>query len=157
MFVFLFVLWLMLCGRFSADWGMVQVCVVGAVVAVLVCLFAHYALQYTLQTELRLWKKLPLLIAYVGLLIKEIVVANWQMLKLILRKRKNLDPVIVQFRVPLRTRFARVLLANSITLTPGTITAEMKDDLFAVHCVDRSLSKDQDHSAFVKMLERMEK
>ena len=156
MFVLLFVLWLILCGRFSADAGMLQICLVGAAVAGLICLFARHALQYTLRTELRLWKNLPLLIAYGGLLIKEIVVANGQMLRLVLRKNIHLDPVIVQFHVPLHSRFARVVLANSITLTPGTITAEMEGDLLTVHCIDRSFSAGLKDSPFIKLLKRLE-
>ena len=69
----------------------------------------------------------------------------------------ELHPVIVQFRVPLKTRFTRVLLANSITLTPGTITTEIEDDILTVHCVDTVFSQGLESSSFVKMLERMEK
>ncbi len=156
MFVLLFLLWLLLCGRFSADAGMVQVCLVGAVTAALICLFARFTFQYTLQTERRLWKTLPLLIVYGGVLMVEIIKANVQMTKVVLKKDLHLDPVLVQFHAPLRTRFARVLLANSITLTPGTITVEMKDDLFTVHCVDRSFSEGMDSSSFVKWLKKME-
>lgn len=156
MFVLLFLLWLLLCSRFSMDAGMVQVCVVGAVTALLVCLFARRAFQYTWQTERRLWKTLPLLIIYGGVLVIEIVKANAQMIKVVLKKDLHLDPVIVQFRAPLHSRFARVVLANSITLTPGTITVEMQDDLFTVHCVDRSFSEGMDSGSFVKWLKRME-
>ncbi len=156
MFVLLFLLWLLLCGRFSADAGMVQVCVVGAITALLVCLFARYAFQYTWATERRLWKTLPLLIAYGGVLVIEIIKANIQMLKVVLKKDLQLDPIIIQFHAPLRSHFARVLLANSITLTPGTITVEMKDDLFTVHCVDRSFSEGMDSSSFVKWLKKLE-
>ena len=157
MIVLLFLLWVLLCGRFSADAGMLQICLVGLVVAALAYAFARRAFGYTLRSEWRLWKKVPLLLAYFCLLVKEILVANWQMGRLILKKDMKLHPVIVQFHVPLKTRFTRVLLANSITLTPGTITAEIEDNLLTVHCVDTAFSQGLDSSSFVKMLERMEK
>lgn len=157
MFIMLFALWVLLCGRFSADAGMLQIVAVGLVVVTLTCLFARRAFGYTLQTEWRMWRRVPLLLLYVALLVKEIVAANLQMGRLILKKDMKLHPVIVQFRVPLKTRFTRVLLANSITLTPGTITAEIQEDRLTVHCVDTAFSEGMESSAFVKLLERMEK
>ena len=67
------------------------------------------------------------------------------------------EPAIVHFKTNLRTTFARVLLANSITLTPGTITVSLEDDIYTVHCLDKELAKDIDSSIFVKLLERIER
>ena len=157
MIILLFLLWVLLCGRFTADAGMLQICIVGLAVAALAYAFARRAFGYTLRSEWRMWKKAPLLLAYFCLLVKEILVANWQMGRLILKRDMALHPVIVRIRVPLRTRFARVLLANSITLTPGTITTEIEEDRLTVHCVDTAFSRGLNSSSFVKMLERMEK
>ena len=75
MIILLFLLWIVLNGRFSADAGMVQVCVVGAAVSAFAYFFAHKALGYTLKAELRWWKKAPVLLAYFFILIKEIIIA----------------------------------------------------------------------------------
>lgn len=157
MVILLFLFWIMLNGRFSADAGMVQVCVVGAVVALLAYAFAHKALGYTLKSELRWWKKAPVLVAYLFILVKEIIIANIQMIKIVLSKKADIHPVIIRFKSPLKTNFARVLLANSITMTPGTITADIKDGFFIVHCVDKSFAEGIENSSFVKILERLEK
>lgn len=157
MIVLLFLLWIVLNGRFTADAGMLQIVVVGIAVAAVAYWFAHKALGYTLKAELRIFRKTPILIAYLFLLIKEIIVANFQMMKIVLGKKLDIHPVIVKIKVPLKTRFARVLLANSITLTPGTITAELEGDEFTIHCVDSSFSEGIESSSFVKMLERLEK
>lgn len=157
MIILLFILWLLLNGRFTADAGMLQIVAVGIVVAGLAYWFAHKALGYTVKAELRMLKKAPILIAYFGLLIKEIVVANFQMIKIVTSKKAEIHPVMVKIRVPLKTRFARVILANSITLTPGTITAELEGDEYTIHCVDTSFSEGMENSSFVKMLERLEK
>lgn len=157
MIILLFIFWILLNGRFTADAGMLQIVVVGVVVAGLAYWFAHKALGYTLKSEIKLLSKFPILIAYFFLLIKEIIVANIQMMKIVTSKKAEIHPVMVKIKVPLRTRFARVLLANSITLTPGTITAELKGDEFIVHCVDTAFSEGMESSSFVKMLERLEK
>ena len=64
---------------------------------------------------------------------------------------------MIKVQIPLKTNVARVLLANSITLTPGTITAELEDDYFTIHCVDSSFAEGIENSSFVKILERLEK
>ncbi|MBO5944429.1 MAG: Na+/H+ antiporter subunit E [Clostridia bacterium] len=157
MIILLFLLWLVLNGRFSADAGMVQVCVVGIVVALFAYLFARKALGYTFKAELRIWKKAPVLLAYFCILIKEIIIANFQMMKIVVSKKAEIHPVMIKVKIPLKTNFARVLLANSITLTPGTITAELEGDCFTIHCVDTSFSEGIENSSFVKILERLEK
>ncbi len=157
MIILLFLLWILLNGRFTADTGMLQIVIVGVVVAGLAYWFAHKALGYTLKAELRMLKKAPILIAYLFLLIKEIIVANIQMMKIVTSKKAEIHPVMVKIKVPLKTSFARVLLANSITLTPGTITAELEGDEFTIHCVDIAFSEGMENSSFVRMLERLEK
>ena len=68
-----------------------------------------------------------------------------------------MEPVIVHVHTNLKTETARVILANSITLTPGTITVSLTDDDLLVHCLDKSLAEGMENSSFVKLLEKMEK
>lgn len=157
MIILLFLLWIMLNGRFSVDAGMLQIIIVGVIVAIFAYWFAYKALGYTIKSEIRILKKFPILLAYFFLLIKEIIIANFQMIKIVLNKNFEIHPVLVKIKVPLKTRLARVILANSITLTPGTITAELEGDEFIIHCVDTSFSEGMENSSFVKMLERLEK
>ena len=51
---------------------------------------------------------------------------------------------------------SRFLLANSITLTPGTITVAVDGDKFIVHCLDKTLAEGIESSVFVKLLEKIE-
>ena len=60
------------------------------------------------------------------------------------------------FDTDFKTGLARVLLANSITLTPGTITVSVEDDRFCVHCLDKELAEGMETSIFVKLLKEME-
>ena len=156
MILFLFLFWILLNGRFTLDSGMLQIVVTGAVLVAATTLFAVKFLGYKLAYEITLWKKLPLMLAYVALLIKEVVCSGLSMAGRIV-KNQPYDPIIVTFDPPLKSKLARVVLANSITLTPGTITADLTDECFTVHCIDASLAEGIEHCSFVKLLERIEK
>ncbi len=72
---------------------------------------------------------------YLFWLFVEIVRANLQVAYLILHPKIPIDPVLVQFRTKLKKEVSRVTLANSITITPGTVTAELKKDVYVVHAL----------------------
>lgn len=154
--ILLFLFWIILNGRFTLDSGMLQIVITGLVLVTAVGLFSKKALGYSFSGELRVWKKLPLIFAYAGLLIIEIIKASFKMLWLIV-SGKSYSPVIVRVRPPLKHNITRVILANSITLTPGTITADLTDGCFTIHCIDEALSEGIESCSFVKLLERIEK
>ena len=76
MAIMLFALWLILNGRFTADAGMVQICLVGFVATALAYFIAYKFLGITPAKEWKFWKKLPVFILYVLILIKEIIKSN---------------------------------------------------------------------------------
>jgi multicomponent Na+:H+ antiporter subunit E len=53
------------------------------------------------------------------------------------KMKEQIDPTIVTFKTTLKTDIAKVALANSITLTPGTITIRVVDQVFHVHAISR--------------------
>ena len=53
------------------------------------------------------------------------------------KMKDQIDPTIVTFKTKLTTNIAKVALANSITLTPGTITIRVEDQIFHVHAISR--------------------
>ena len=77
----------------------------------------------------------PRLIGYTPWLLKEIVLANWQVLKIVVDPKLPIDPVVVRFTPALTTDLALTTLANSITLTPGTITLDLEGTEFTVHAL----------------------
>jgi multicomponent Na+:H+ antiporter subunit E len=62
----------------------------------------------------------------------------------------------VYFDADLKSELAKVMLANSITLTPGTITVSVEDNHYCVHCLDRELGAGIENSVFVELLEKIE-
>ena len=70
--------------------------------------------------------------------------------------RYQVEPQLVHFTSDLKSEMAKVILANSITLTPGTITVSLEGSDFYVHCLDREFAEGMEHSVFVELLEKME-
>ena len=157
MLILLYALWILLNGRFTLDAGMLEICITGIPVAALAYIIAWRFLGITPERELRFWKKLPLLVLYVLVLVKEIVIASINMSRVILSRKEKAAPAIIRAKIPLKSEFCRVILANSITLTPGTITADFEDDVFVIHCINADLAEGIEECRFVKILERLEK
>lgn len=151
MLLVFFFLWILFNGQFTLE-----IAAFGLALSAVMYWFIWKYLEYSPSKEIRFWKKLPQLIKYFVVLVVEIFKANLTMMGMIFSARYETEPVLVRFRVPLKTNFARVLLANSITLTPGTITVSLADGEYVVHCLDKSLAVGLDNSVFVKLLTVLE-
>ncbi|MCD7995310.1 MAG: Na+/H+ antiporter subunit E [Clostridia bacterium] len=151
MFLLFFSVWLILNGKVTAE-----ICVFGVVISATLFCFMCRFMEYSLRKEVLLFRLIPLLVRYFWVLVKEIVRANVCVLKIILSPELQPEPAFVYFETGLRTGLAKVLLANSITLTPGTITVSVEGSRFCVHCLDRELAEGMEESVFVELLEEME-
>jgi multicomponent Na+:H+ antiporter subunit E len=76
-------------------------------------------------------------LAYWPWLLKEIVKSGWQVSRIILDPRLPISPTLVRFKPSQKTTVALATHANSITLTPGTITVEADSEEFLVHALTR--------------------
>ena len=76
-------------------------------------------------------------LAYWPWLVKEIVKSAWSVSRIILDPKLPISPTLVRFKPTQRTPEGLVTHANSITLTPGTISIEVGADEFLVHAVTR--------------------
>lgn len=107
---------------------------VGIVVAAVIVIFFRESLSVLSGHRLTPQAILAALF-YVGFFLKELVKANLQMAAIVLNPRLPIEPAIVCTKTKLTNPVARLLLANSITLTPGTLSVELKDDTLYVHWV----------------------
>lgn len=73
---------------------------------------------------------------YVPWLFWQIVLANIQVLKILLRKDLDIDPSMIEFDPKVESDIGLVIFANSITLTPGTVTIFADKNRFFVHTLD---------------------
>ncbi len=151
MFLAFFILWIILNAKITLE-----IIIIGLIISTAIFAFICKFMDYSVQKEIRMIKKLPLAIYYVLSLLNEIIKANIHVIHLILSEKMEVEPQVVTIHVHLKTNLAKVLLANAITLTPGTITVTLEGDEYTVHCLDKDLAEDLDHSIFVKLLERLE-
>lgn len=151
MYLLLFFFWIILNGRLTAE-----IVILGLFFAALVYAFAWKFMGLTLEREKSFWKHFLWGIQYIAVLLKEIALANIVVLKIVLSPGKKVHPVIVSFDAPLKNHILQVILADSITLTPGTITVRLYEEKFEVHCLDESMAKGINDSVFVKMLKKWE-
>jgi multicomponent Na+:H+ antiporter subunit E len=75
------------------------------------------------------------LLGYIPWLMKEILVANIAVAKVILHPKLPISPIMVHFKGTQKTDMGRFIYANSITLTPGTITTGVEGNEFEIHAL----------------------
>lgn len=85
----------------------------------------------------RTWLRLPIYLAH---LLKEIVVAAVYVAERVLDPKMGIAPAMQTHRTRFSSDTARVAFANSITLTPGTLTVDVDGDVFIIHCLHESFS-----------------
>lgn len=152
MYLLFFAIWVILNGRITLE-----IVLFGLAIATLMFVFICKFMDYSIKKEIWLFKNFFLLLWYVIVLIAEILKANFAVVKMIYSVKYQVEPALVSFKSPLKTGFANFLLANSITLTPGTITVSMENGDFVVHCLDKELAVGMDDSVFVHLLKKLEK
>ena len=84
----------------------------------------------------------PRLVRYWLFLSVEVIKANIDVIRRILRPGKSISPQLVTLPLPQKTDLARVIYANSITLTPGTVTLRLYKDKLLVHALSREAAED---------------
>ena len=97
----------------------------------------------------------PRLFQYTVWLIKEIFISNIVTAKVILFKTE--DPELFSVKASQKTNEGKVTYANSITLTPGTVTTQIKNDTFEVHALTKEFGDDVRSSVMDKMVTWLEK
>jgi multicomponent Na+:H+ antiporter subunit E len=84
----------------------------------------------------------PQLVRFWIYLSAEIVKANIDVIRRILRPGKSISPQLVRLPLPQKSDLARVIYANAITLTPGTVTLHLDEDTILVHALSREAAED---------------
>lgn len=151
MYLLFFLLWVIFNGSFTLE-----IAVFGLVIAAAMFAFTCKFMDYSIAQEKQNIRNVFKLISYLFLLIKEIIIANIAVIRLILTQKEEVEPRLITFRSNLKTPTARAFLANSITLTPGTITVALEDEQYTVHCLDESMAEGIEDLEFQKLLSKLE-
>ena len=125
--VLLFVLWMVLTANFQMSNIVVGIAVSFSISLLYTKLFIHKAFEFISPV----W-----FMVYLYVLLKNLILSNIQISKRILRPDMKLSPAIVAVKTNLESDWKKLLLANSITLTPGTLTLDIKDDTLFIHVIE---------------------
>jgi len=139
-FCILFCLWVVFSGKFDA-FHLTMGVIASALVSVSSRNFLFTSREPGIRNLFRLWIRLVL---YVPWLLYQVFLANLHVMYLVFhpRMRELIDPHIIEFDSRLKSDYARTTFANSITLTPGTITVAVTVlGRFSVHCIDIASGK----------------
>ncbi len=152
LFLFLYLVWMLL-----TDFHSQQEWIAGGVVSLI--LAAIFAARAQAIGRMRLNPKALIYgILYIFVFLWELVRSNLDVAHRVVMPSLPINPGIVKVRTKLQSPLGRTVLANSITLTPGTLTVESKADMLYIHWIDVSAGDIDMHtqaivSKFEKYLE----
>jgi multicomponent Na+:H+ antiporter subunit E len=133
----LFIFWILITGRL--HW---QHLLVGALCSYGITAFNRDLLLDPSERPLYHRNTLVKWISYFTILVIAVFKSNIDVAKIVLRPKLDISPGFVRFRTKVEKPVNRVILANSITLTPGTLSVEMEDDYYVVHAITRGHAED---------------
>jgi len=148
LFLFLLCFWILLTGI------KIEEIITGLFVAFIISLILHK--NSTLFSDIRLNpKSFWYGIVYLFVFLTELFKSNLDVAFRVLNPSLPINPGIVKVKTKLRSRLGRIILANSITLTPGTLTVETKGEYFYIHWID--VGSDNIETATGQIVSRFEK
>jgi len=125
--ILLFTLWMVLTSNVQIFNIVIGIGVSFSIALLYTKLFTHKAFEFISPV----W-----FMVYLYILLKNLILSNLQISKRILSKDMKLSPAIVAVKTNLESDWKKLLLANSITLTPGTLTLDIKDDTLFIHVIE---------------------
>ena len=145
----LFVIWVLLNHKLTPE-----VFISGAVVAFAVGLIFCYSCD--IYNDLKLTPKAILYwFLYIFVFLRELVKSNFDVALRVISPKLPINPGIVEVKTKLKSKLGRMILANSITLTPGTFTVELLDDRIFIHWLDvKSENIEEDTNMIVRKFEK---
>jgi len=148
LFVILMLVWVLL-----TSWNTQEI-VAGIIVSVLIVLLTM-KLEPVLGAIRVNPKSILYSILYFFTFIKELIVSNLDVARRVLSPSLPINPGFVKVNTRLKSKIGKLVLANSITLTPGTLTAEVEGDHLYIHWID--VTEDKIDGATKEIVGKFEK
>ena len=148
LFIFYFLIWLLLSGHYN------PLLLSLGLLSCALCLYVTWKANF-IDNEglpLHLLVRLPV---YTIWLFKEIIKANIDTAKIIILNNPN--PQNFRVKSSQKTEAGRVMYANSITLTPGTVTTQLDEDILEVHALTAEMAADVKSGQMDKMVTWLER
>lgn len=134
-FILLIAIWVALTSNFE-----IQELIVGIVVS-LILSFALIGNYQNIGLPDITIKKIGFFIVYILVLAKEVLVANLDVAYRVIHPKMPINPGIIIIKTELKQDLAKMILANSITLTPGTFTLDVSGDMLLIHWINVKTDK----------------
>jgi multicomponent Na+:H+ antiporter subunit E len=147
-FILLFGFWIIL-----SESATVESLVLGMAVCIAVMIYNRNSIPSKGVCGL---KKVMLALRFTSVLLKEIVLSNFQVAAIVLGRKLRIEPQVFEYRTKLKTDKYRSIFANAITLTPGTITLSVEDDKLVIHGLRRENIEGVVNSEIEKILIQIE-
>ena len=139
MYFLLFGFWVLLNGQWTTE-----IAIVGAIVCAALYAFMCAFMGYSPKKEWKIARRIPRILGYFVYLVGEVFKSAFGVIRLIWSPSMVIEPEVTSFKTKLRTDAGKVILANSITMTPGTLTVDVQEDEFLIHCLDTSFDVGQE-------------
>lgn len=149
MFLITLIVWILLSNALSLD-TLIPGVIVAALVGILFCPRCEVFSEVKLTPKAFVFTFLYLVVFFIDL-----IKSNLDVTRRVLSPSLPINPGIVEVKTKLTSKFGRMLLANSITLTPGTLTVEVVNDSFFIHWID--VKDDSVEAASKAIVEKFEK
>ncbi|WP_051569154.1 Na+/H+ antiporter subunit E [Alkaliphilus transvaalensis] len=149
--ILLFVFWLILSPALSLE-----TVVLGLIASLGVVIFNLDLSFDENETSFYSIKGIIKLISFIGILLIEIVKANIGVAKIVLSPKMPISPTFVKVPLTLKKEMNRVLYANSITLTPGTLSVDINEDEILVHALTQEYADGMKGNILEKYITRLE-
>jgi multicomponent Na+:H+ antiporter subunit E len=133
LYLSLVALWLLLAPQFELS-----SLLLGMFISLIIVVFTRE------KSETRISNLGRLIIAHVRfytVLLIEILKANIDVAKIVLSKEMNIQPHYLRYQPQLKSAYASVLLANAITLTPGTLSVHLDEEGYVIHALTNSAAE----------------
>ena len=86
---------------------------------------------------------------YLGVFFVELVKSNLDVARRVVSPSLPINPGIVEVKTLLKSKMGRMILANSITLTPGTLTIDILEDTLYIHWIDVKTEDTQEATEYI--------
>lgn len=127
---------------------------VGLIISLLVISLNKNLMRSNIQLNFK--KNILMWIYYIIMLVKEVVVSNFHVAKIVLSPKIEISPQVVIIQTKIKSDFHKTIFANSITLTPGTITISLDNNKITVHCLKQEFASSLTNTAFEKIILNIE-
>lgn len=134
----------------------VQSVVIGIIVSILVVLYSQDVVFSEDEVTLYSFGKLKIFIRYMYTLLVEIFKANIDVAKVVLSPSLPISPSFIKVHVVFNNDFNKVIYANSVTLTPGTLTVDVKGHDYIIHALTDAAAEGMDNSILEQYVKKLE-